>query len=145
MILMGIDLGKKRTGIALCDETEILAYPECAIVEKSRTNLINIIKNKIIDYKISKVILGLPKNMNGFLGESAQKIINFKEKMYKIMNLKDLEIELWDERLSTITAISKMREFGISIKKQKMRIDAAAAVVILQSYLDYMNNKKAKI
>ena len=98
MIIMSIDLGKTRTGLALCDKDEIISFPVCTITEKNFEKLADKIKEIIIEKNVELLVLGLPKNMNGSIGESAQNAINFKDMMKSII---DIEVVLWDERRTT--------------------------------------------
>lgn len=133
MIIMSVDLGKARTGIAVCDKTEFLASPYTVIFEKSPAKLLEKTAQAVFDTKAQLVVVGLPKNMDGSEGESAQnarafaKMLSEKTKVETIMQ---------DERGTTITAHNFLNSSGTYGKKRKNIIDEVAAVIILQDYLD---------
>ena len=89
-------------------------------------------------YNISKIIVGLPKNMNNTIGSRAEETILFKEKLEEYLNM---EVVLQDERRSTIEATNYMLEANVSRKKRKQKIDGLAAAIILQTYLDRMKGR----
>lgn len=133
MVIMAVDLGKARTGIAASDKTEYLAYPVEVISEYNRERLLAKVADKARELKAELVVVGLPKNMDGSEGESARNAREFAEKLSEEI---DLEVRLWDERCTTITAHGYMNDTNTRGKKRKAVIDEVAAVVILQSFLD---------
>lgn len=134
MIIISIDLGEARTGLAVCDKEEILASPLCTINERNLETLAKKIKEKSIEYKAELIIIGLPLNMDGSLGKSAKKAINFKE----ILTSKiDLPVNFWDERKTTFTAHEYLNTLNIRGTKRKNIIDALSASIILENYLNY--------
>ena len=134
MIIMSIDYGKARTGLAICDKEEMLAFPLDVINEKNPEILCEKISKKISENKIEKVIFGLPKNMDGSLGESAQKV---KEVAEILRSKIGIEIDFWDERQTTVSAHAYLNETNTRGKKRKSIIDAVSAVIILENYLNY--------
>ncbi len=139
MIIMSVDLGKTRTGLALCDKDETISFPVCTITEKNFEKLASKIKEIIIEKNVELLVLGLPKNMNGSIGESAQNAINFKNMMESII---DIEIVLWDERRTTISAHNYLNEINVRGKKRKSIIDTLSASIILENYLNYRKSTK---
>jgi len=138
--ILGIDLGEKRIGIAISDELEITAQGLPTIPSLNEDeNLKNIAK--IVDkYDVKRIVLGLPKNMNGTLGKQAKKAISFAEKLKEICQL---PVELEDERLSTLKAEKLLIYADQRRKKRKKIVDKMSAVIILQSFLDRrMMNKE---
>lgn len=133
MVIMAVDLGKARTGIAASDKTEYLAYPVEVISEYNRERLLAKVADKARELKAELVVVGLPKNMDGSEGESARNAREFAEKLSEEI---DSEVRLWDERCTTITAHGYMNDTNTRGKKRKAVIDEVAAVVILQSFLD---------
>lgn len=132
MIIMAVDFGKSRTGLAICDKSEILAYPLEVIEEKDSEALAEKIKNKIIENKAEIIVIGLPKNMDGTIGESAERVQNFA----KILQQKTaLPIDFIDERRTTITAHEYLNKTNVRGKKRKSIIDAVSATIMLESYL----------
>ena len=134
MIILSIDLGAVRTGLAVCDKHEILASPLCTIKEADTDLLVSKIIDKIIETKSEMIVLGLPKNMDGSLGSSAQKAIDFKNLLESKI---DLPIILWDERKTTVTAHQYLNEVDVRGKKRKNIIDTLSASIILDNYLNY--------
>jgi putative Holliday junction resolvase len=135
MKYLGLDLGTRTLGLSISDLTHTIAstYKTIRYEENDYEFLINELKKIIELEKIEKLVLGLPKNMNNTIGESAERCINFK----KILEEKlKIEVILQDERLTTIEATNYMLEANISRKKRKQKIDSLAANIILQTYLD---------
>ena len=137
MIIMSIDLGKVRTGIAVCDKNEILAFPLCTITEKDKNILLEKIFQKALEVKAEKIIIGLPKNMDGTLGESAKRALKFGESLKPKINI---PIEFWDERQTTMIAHNYLNETNARGKKRKSIIDSLSASIILENYLNYIQN-----
>ena len=135
--LIGLDLGTKRIGIAICDDKRKIASPYKTIEYKNMEYLVNELKNIIKDNNISALIIGNPINMDGSFGKSAQSI-NDKAKV--IEKKLDLIIAMWDERLSTSAAFNISSNLDINFSKKKKNIDEKAAAFILQGALDYLNN-----
>ncbi|MCK5811518.1 MAG: Holliday junction resolvase RuvX [Clostridiales bacterium] len=135
MIVLGIDYGDKRVGIAKCDALMMLATGLDTIVRKndSMKQLAEIIASIITKYNVEKIVLGMPKNMDGTLGERANKTILFADKLAKYTNV---DIIFWDERLTSKAAHRNMHERGIKTGHNKGKVDKIAACYILQSYLD---------
>lgn len=131
---MSIDYGKARTGLAICDKEEMLAFPLDVINEKNPEILCEKISKKISENKIEKVVFGLPKNMDGSLGESAQRV---KEVAEILRSKIGIEIDFRDERQTTVSAHAYLNETNTRGKKRKSIIDAVSAVIILENYLNY--------
>lgn len=136
MIMMAIDLGKARTGVAVCDKNEILASPLCVINEKDPKKLLSEIVAKISEISAEQIIIGLPKNMDGSLGESAKNAQDFAEKLRSEINL---PVVLWDERRTTISAAEYLNQTNTRGKKRKSIIDALSASIILENYIKFKN------
>lgn len=133
MIIMAVDLGKARTGIAASDKTEYLASPVAVIHEHKREVLLQKVAEKAKEIKAEMIVVGLPRNMDGSEGESAQNARAFAEDLSSELGI---ETVLWDERCTTITAHGYLNDTNTRGKKRKAVIDEVAATVILQSYLD---------
>ena len=140
MRLLGLDLGTKTLGVAISDLTLTIANPLTTLRfnEADYDSLLPKIKELVVNEKISKLILGLPKNMNNTIGSRAEETILFKEKLEEYLNM---EVVLQDERRSTIEATNYMLEANVSRKKRKQKIDGLAAAIILQTYLDRMKGR----
>lgn len=133
MIIMSVDLGKVRTGLAVCDKSGFLASPVGVITERDTEVLADKIAEKAKELKAERIILGLPKNMDGSEGESAKNARSFGE----ILKQKTgLELIMQDERGTTMTAHRYLNETNTRGKKRKAVVDSVAAVIILQDYLD---------
>ncbi len=133
MIIMSVDLGKARTGIAVCDKTEFLASPYTVIFEKSPKQLLEKVSNTAKETKAELIVVGLPKNMDGSEGESAQNARAFAE---NLNNETGIECVMQDERGTTITAHNFLNTTNTRGKKRKNVVDEVAATIILQDYLD---------
>ena len=139
MIIMAIDLGKARTGLAVCDKNEILASPIGTIQEKDDEKLILKILENLTSCKAEMAIIGLPKNMDGSLGESAQRAQKFAEELKEKINI---PVNLWDERRTTITAHNYLNQKNTRGKKRKNIIDTLSASIILENYLEFRKNSR---
>lgn len=123
-------------GVAVSDALFITAQPVEVIKRKSETKLrqtLARLEEIIAEYEVDKIVLGYPKNMNNTLGERAERTEEFKEKLEKRTGL---EVVLWDERLTTISAMEVLKEGGVRRENRKAYVDKIAAVFILQGYLD---------
>lgn len=138
MKVMAIDLGDVRTGVAFSDLTGFLAGHCYTITPKGRTELIEKLCEAIRTEKPGKVVLGLPLNMNGTEGPRAQKCRDFAALLSEACGM---PVELWDERSSTVTASHILSDAGKKRGKQRQKVDAVAATIILQSYLDAHPNR----
>ena len=134
MIILGIDLGKARTGVAVCDQGELLASPLSVIQERNRERLIEQIVLLAKERHAELFAVGLPRNMDGSEGESAQ---NAREIGEKLKEISGLPVDFVDERGTTVTAHGYLNETNTRGKRRKAVVDAVAATVILQNYLDY--------
>lgn len=141
MIILGVDLGKARTGLAVCDKGEILASPLLVVEEHNRERLVEKIAVAAQNAKAELLVVGLPRNMDGSEGESAQ---NARETAALLEKAAELPVTLWDERGTTVTAHGYLNETNVRGRKRKAVVDAVAATVILQSYLD-SRHKKAEL
>ena len=133
MIIMSVDLGKARTGLAVCDKTEFLASPFKVIFEKSPNKLPEKVVQAAMEAKAELIVVGLPKNMDGTEGESAQNARAFAE---QLKELTGLPVDMQDERGTTITAHGYLNDTNTRGKKRKAVVDEVAATIILQDYLD---------
>lgn len=136
MRILGLDYGTKTTGVAVSDPMGWTAQGLEIIRRQEETHLkatLNRIAELCDTYKVEKIVLGLPKNMNNTIGERGEQTLLFKEKLERRLNL---PVETWDERLSTVAAENVLLEADISRKKRKTVIDKLAATIILQNYLD---------
>ena len=138
MVIMSVDLGKARTGLALCDKTEFLASPYKVIFEKSPNRLPEKIAEAAREAQAELLVVGLPKNMDGTEGASAQ---NARAVAQTLHALTGLPVEMQDERGTTITAHSFLNDTNTRGKKRKNVVDEVAATIILQNFLDARKNR----
>jgi len=131
--IMGLDVGDKRIGVAVSDPLLILASPLKTIERKDDASAVLEIKALLQQYDIAKLVIGLPYLLDGTVGEQARKVMEF---VAGIREQFAIETVLQDERLTSVTADRMLREAGKKRDRLKKTIDAAAATVILQSYLD---------
>lgn len=130
--VIGIDLGEKRVGVSISDEMLVFAHPLCVIPFKSTSFVLEELSSLAERYGVGSFVVGIPKNMDGSLGEPARRAIRFSR---KLQSRSGLPVILWDERLTTSQAEKEMIGFGLSRKRRRMSIDEAASVLILESYL----------
>jgi len=134
---MGIDYGEKTIGVAISDPEGIIAQTHEVIKrDESSTIYINRIKEIARCCDVNMVIVGMPRNMDGSIGEQGKKVRGFADKLKKTLAL---PVELWDERLSTVEAERILIKADLSRKKRKGIVDKLAAAVVLQSYLNSRN------
>ena len=133
MIIIAVDLGHARTGMAISDSSGFLASSLCVIEERSDQRLVQKIADVLNENKAEKVVVGLPKNMDGSEGESARRARELAE---QISALSSVPYEMQDERGTTVTAHAYLSAKEVYGKKRKKQVDAVAASIILQDYLD---------
>lgn len=135
MKIVGIDLGRRTVGIAVSDVLETIASPinTYRIRENDLQGALDCVKMVIEEYGIQKIVLGLPKNMNGTLGPQAEYCLEFQKMLEEATKL---EVVMVDERMTSIMANNIMLEADLSRNKRKQNVDKIAASIILQSYLD---------
>jgi putative Holliday junction resolvase len=129
--ILGIDHGDVRIGIALSDPTAFLASSLC-VLDSTNAGLERVIA-LIVEHQVEKIVVGLPRNMDGSYGPATAKVRVFIEKLKAKTGVPVFE---WDERLSTVSAHNALREAGLNGKKRKGVVDKVAAQIILQNYLD---------
>ncbi|MCI1965002.1 MAG: Holliday junction resolvase RuvX [Oscillospiraceae bacterium] len=139
MKILAVDLGKVRTGLAICDESEVLASPVRVVTQRNWDRLAEAVAAEAQAQSAGRIVVGLPRNMDGSEGESAQNARAFAEHLETLCTL---PVALWDERGTTITAHGYLNDTDTRGKKRKSVIDAVAATVILQDYLAYRKNQK---
>ena len=136
MRIMGLDFGSKTVGVAVSDPLGFTAQPVEIIRRKSENKLrqtLARLEELGKEYQVTRLVLGLPKNMNNTLGERAEKSLEFKEMLERRIGL---PVVMWDERLTTVAANQAMIEGGVRREDRGRYVDALAAVLILQGYLD---------
>ena len=134
MRILGLDIGEKRIGVAISDELYFCAIGVDVLERKNNGEDIYKIADIVSRYNVVKIVVGLPKNMDGSVGPSGEEV---KKYVNKLQNALEVEVDFWDERLSTVAAEKTLIEADISRKKRKKVIDKMAAVFILKNYLDF--------
>lgn len=134
MRIMGLDVGDRTIGIAVSDELGWTAQGIETIKRTSITKDLKRLEELINERKVNTIVVGFPKNMNNTIGPRAQKTMEFADVLKE--TFKDIEIVLWDERLTTSAAQRTLIEADVSRKKRKLVVDKIAAIFILQGYLD---------
>lgn len=137
MKMMAVDLGDSRTGIAVCDKSEFLASPLTVIHEKDFFLTLKKTAEIVKEECPERIIVGLPKSPENEINERSKKCIDFGERLHKKTGV---EVVMWDERYTTVTAIGYLNETNVRGQKRKNVVDAVAAVVILEDYMKYKKN-----
>lgn len=133
MRILGIDLGSKRIGLALSDETGGLASGFGTYQRRSQPQDLEYFRTLVEDQNISTIVLGMPFNMNGSLGPKADESLLFKAELERMVKI---PVELFDERLTSVEAERVLIEANVSRKRRKEILDQQAAILILQGFLD---------
>lgn len=139
MRILAVDYGDARTGLAISDSSEMLASPVCTITEYHADRLAEKIAVTAKEQGAGEIIVGLPLNMNGSKGERAEKCEKFADMLRELV---DVEVKMWDERSTTVTAHQFLNETNVRGKKRKAVVDTVAATIILESYLAYRAKHK---
>ncbi len=155
MRTLGLDIGDKKTGVAISDPEGILATPLTVIERGSQEDVITEVIKLVERYQVECVVVGLPYSLNGHLTQQSKKVEAFIEKLQSVIvvsqspepsegeakqsHLSGVNIQIWDERLSTVVAEKLMAEAGTRKDKRKQHQDALAAAIILQGFLDSLN------
>ena len=126
---MALDVGTKRIGVALSDYLQVIAIPTCCVLREPEKNAIDEITKIAKENRVEKIVVGVPKNMDGSLGFQAQNCIDFSQKLI------GFDIMLEDERLTSEEAESRLRQRKIDFRKNKGLVDIESACVILEQYL----------
>lgn len=138
MIIMSVDLGKARTGIAISDAGENFAFPKRVINEYTTEKIVAAAAAAAKEYGAEMIVVGNPKNMNGTCGEKSEECTAFAELLREATGL---PVEMFDERCTTVIAHAEMHSNGKRGQKRKATVDAVAATVILEDYLKFRKNK----
>jgi putative Holliday junction resolvase len=131
--MMGLDMGSQTIGVALSDESGLIASGVTTIHRQNPERDLETIKDLVSQFDIARIVVGLPINMNGTLGAEAKRVLEFAEDLQKALSI---PVTTWDERLTTVQARRVLLDAGLSRKRRKRVIDKTAATLILQSYLD---------
>ena len=136
--LLGIDPGKKRVGIAVCDENKIVATPYSTIIKNNFSNLLSEINKIISDNDIRGIVIGNPINMDGSPSQSSQSAKDLAINLSKNISI---PITMWDERLSSRGAFNLSNDLNVNTSKKISKLDENSAAFILQGTLDFLNRE----
>jgi len=139
---MGLDVGDMRIGVALSDETGVIAQGLKTMQRQSWQKDLAALAEAVTAYEVSKIVIGNPINMDGTAGPQSDKISEFGRRLAEVTTV---PIAFWDERLSSVSAEQVLIQGGMQRGKRKQLIDKLAAVIILQNYLDFQNAAQAKL
>lgn len=141
MIILSVDYGDARTGIAVCDKLEFLVSPVCVIKESYMPKVANRIIQLADEKKAETIVVGKPRNMDGSEGFRADKC---KELAEHLKEMTDIPVTMWDERLTTVSAHRALNATNTRGKDRKAVIDAVSAVMILEDFLKFRKNTKSE-
>ena len=136
--LLGVDPGKKRIGIAICDENKIIATPYSTIIKNNFSNLLSEINKIISDNDIRGIVIGNPINMDGSPSQSSQSAKDLAINLSKNISI---PITMWDERLSSRGAFNLSNDLNVNTSKKISKLDENSAAFILQGALDFLNRE----
>jgi putative Holliday junction resolvase len=136
MKVVGLDIGEKRIGVAMSDELGCTAQGVTVLERRGSDDDLEAIRDLIVAVKASSVVVGLPKNMDGSLGHSAQKVISFASRLEERIAI---PVILWDERWTTSEATRLLIQADLTRKKRRKVVDKVAAALILQGFLDSLD------
>ena len=138
MRILSVDYGLARIGLALSDPTCLLAQGLRVLKRESDAKAITSLQAVIEENEVGEVVVGLPRNMNGTIGERARQCQSFADLLSQVVSI---PVVLYDERLTTVAATRVLLEADMSRKKRKRVVDEVAATILLQNYLDYKRRK----
>lgn len=139
MIMVGLDIGQVRIGVAVCDELEMMATPYSVIRRTSNAQAIEAIRRVVAERGAEQVVVGLPVSFDGELHQQARSVLAFGDRLRGQLGV---PLVYADETLSTVRAEESLRAAGMRPERIRQRIDAAAAAVILQEYLDQRQQQR---
>ncbi|MCK4384751.1 MAG: Holliday junction resolvase RuvX [candidate division Zixibacteria bacterium] len=139
--ILAIDFGERRIGLAISDPMGITAQGLPTIDTRKTKDILSHIQDIIKDKNVKKIVVGMPRNMDGSIGFKGKEVKKF---IGKLTQKTGLEVEAWDERLTSVMSQKSMREMGTKQKKKEV-VDRISATLILQSYLDSLSKKEKKI
>jgi putative Holliday junction resolvase len=138
MRVIGLDIGEKRIGVALSDTLGIMAGALTVIERATDEAAVKQIINLTRENEVERIVVGMPRSLDGTLGKQAQTVQSFADLLEKSI---DIPVITWDERLSTVAADRTLLEMGMKRNKRKKHRDSLAAAFILQGYLDREKNR----
>ena len=137
MKILAVDFGEARTGLAVCDQMELLASPAGVLHDHNFQRVLEKTAQAAREQGVQEIVVGLPKNMNNSLGERAQRCQDFARALQQLV---EVPVGMWDERSTTVSAIQVLNTTDTRGKKRKNVVDAVAAVMILEDFLRFRKN-----
>src|SRR5438132_12258117 len=137
MRILALDHGSKRIGIALSDELKMIAQPLEYVPAKPFSDFISRLRELLEEKEVELILVGLPRNLDGSFGEAAVQVEEFVDSLKSEI---PVPIKTWDERLTSAQANRSLIEAGVGRQKRKQKVDATAAALLLQSYLDRLSD-----
>jgi putative holliday junction resolvase len=134
MAIAGLDLGKRRIGLAIADNEGLAVHPIGALERRSVVRDLELIRSRFVEFEVSRVVIGLPLNMDGTAGPAARAAQAFAD---RLRDSTGLPVELFDERLTSFEAEERLRELSGRRARDKGTVDAVAASIILESWLSH--------
>ena len=136
MRILALDHGTKRIGLAISDETAVIAQPLEFLAAEPLADFLKRLQDIVDRRQVGEILVGIPRNMNGTYGPAAAKAREFVATLEKVLTI---PVKTWDERLTTVQANRFLIETGMRREKRKERVDQTAAAILLQSYLDSLS------
>ena len=137
--VMALDIGERRIGVAVSDLSGTLARPQAVIQRRSKAEDLAAVARLVAELEVERVIVGLPLSLDGEMGPQARRVARYAQTLAQALTV---PVELHDERYSTVTADALLAESG---RKRRVAIDAAAAAVILQDYLESRQSRRLEV
>ena len=139
--ILGLDVGDVRIGVALSDPLALTAQPHTVIQRDRKGSEFSALQRILEEFEVKRIVVGLPRTMNGSLGQQAQRVQEFAERLRRLVPHVDLQF--WDERLSSAASEQILIKSGMRRQKRRRIVDKVAAAIILQSYLDRQRAQSA--
>jgi putative holliday junction resolvase len=136
MRILALDHGTKRIGLAISDETAVIAQPLEFLAAEPLDGFLKRLKEIVDSREVGEILVGIPRNMNGTYGPAAAKAREF---VAALQNVLTIPVKTWDERLTSVQANRFLIETGMRREKRKTKVDQTAAAIMLQSYLDSLS------
>jgi putative Holliday junction resolvase len=141
MRILALDIGARRVGVAVSDPLGWTAQGLPTLARENDPQLIEAVRRITRELDVERVVIGLPRNMNGTVGPQAKKALAFAEALRAALQL---PVETWDERLTTVAAERSLAEGGLDGRKRRRSVDRVAAQLILQGFLDSLNRDRPR-
>jgi len=141
MRILALDVGERRIGVALSDPTQTLARSLLVLDRRDDKEALKRVAALVREQGVERVVVGYPLSLRGDVGPQAERVGRFARALARVL---EVPVEMWDERYSTVDAERILREQGMGGRKRRRRIDATAAAVILQSYLDAQAQRRSE-